>query len=664
TLPYTVYTLSGSASQTNNNGIFTGLGEGTYNVIAGDSNGQTYSQTGIVLSAPNQLQLSAPATICPGQSTALTATGGTGAYTWTANPPDASITNPNNATQNVSPSVTTTYTVNSGSVSSPTNLIQNGDFSQGNTLFVTEYTEVANPNPFGVQASYEIVTNPAAWFSPFCNSGDHTTGSGNLMVFDGSVDPTGNVIAWSNQNPISVLPNTNYTFSYYVESVAPDNPARLEVLINGVSQGAPVTAPGTTCLWTQVSYDFNSGANTSLNFAIYDRNPASGGNDFALDDISLKETVTCQYQKSVTVTVTPGTTPTFTAVSPICPGGSLSALPTTSNNGVTGTWSPALNNTATTTYTFTPTAGQCASPVTLTITVNSSVTPTFAGVEPICSGSALAPLPTTSTNGITGSWSPALNNTATTTYTFTPTAGQCAAIATLTITVNQPVTPTFTAVAAICSGSPLSALPTTSNNGITGTWSPALDNSATTTYTFTPTAGQCASAATLAITVNDSPQFSIAQGCNGVNYTLTATLDNASNPTYSWLNPTGAEIGTASSVVITTPGTYQLVVTQNGCSATEPVNVLSATCGGQIQKGISPNNDGWNDFFDLEAYNVTELKIYNRYGMKVYSKAHYENQWYGQTDSGDELPDGTYYYVIDFADSATKTGWIYSNRAQ
>src|SRR4029434_1852362 len=79
----------------------------------------------------------------------------------------------------------------------------------------------------------------------------------------------------------------------------------------------------------------------------------------------------------------------------------------------------------------------------LTITVNTSVTPTFNAVAPICSGGTLAPLPTTSLNGITGTWSPALNNTATTTYTFTPTVGQCATTASLAITVNQILSPTI-----------------------------------------------------------------------------------------------------------------------------------------------------------------------------------------------------------------------------
>ncbi len=70
------------------------------------------------------------------------------------------------------------------------------------------------------------------------------------------------------------------------------------------------------------------------------------------------------------------------------------------------------------------------------VTVTNPVTPNFVTPAPICTGESILPLPTTSGNGIVGSWSPALNNTSTTTYTFTPNAGQCATNQTLTITVN------------------------------------------------------------------------------------------------------------------------------------------------------------------------------------------------------------------------------------
>ena len=148
----------------------------------------------------------------------------------------------------------------------------------------------------------------------------------------------------------------------------------------------------------------------------------------------------------------------------------------------------------------------CSNSVIETVTtIGATITPTFNPVTAICSGAALAALPTTSLNGITGTWSPTLSNTATTTYTFTPTAGLCATTTTLTITVTPNVTPTFNPVTAICAGTALAVLPTTSLNGITGTWSPALDNTATKTYTFTPTAGLCATTTTLTITVNPKP---------------------------------------------------------------------------------------------------------------------------------------------------------------
>ncbi len=142
----------------------------------------------------------------------------------------------------------------------------------------------------------------------------------------------------------------------------------------------------------------------------------------------------------------------------------------------------------------------------MTITVNPLITPTFTQVAAICNGEALGELPLTSDNGITGTWLPALDNTLTTTYTFTPDASQtCAVDETMTITVNQ-ITPTFTQVDPICNGGVLGELSTTSNNNITGTWSPAIDNTATTTYTFTPDASQtCAVDQTMEITITVNP---------------------------------------------------------------------------------------------------------------------------------------------------------------
>jgi hypothetical protein len=66
------------------------------------------------------------------------------------------------------------------------------------------------------------------------------------------------------------------------------------------------------------------------------------------------------------------------------------------------------------------------------------------------------------------------------------------------------VTPTFTVLAFLCQNSAPPVLPTTSNNGITGTWNPStVDTSVigTFTYTFTPDVGQDATMSNLSITV-------------------------------------------------------------------------------------------------------------------------------------------------------------------
>lgn len=256
----------------------------------------------------------------------------------------------------------------------------------------------------------------------------------------------------------------------------------------------------------------------------------------------------CALSTNFTVTVNPIVTPVFsfgTSLS-ICAGGSVPSLPTTSTNGVTGTWSPAIvNNQNSGSYTFTPAPGQCANSTNFSVTVAPNITPTFSfGTSlSICEGGTVPTLLATSTNGITGTWSPAIvDNQNSTTYTFTPDAGQCAVNASFVVTVNPIITPTFSfgTSLTICAGTNAPALPTTSTNGITGTWSPsAIDNQNSGTYTFTPGAGQCATTTTLTVTVNPNitPIFSFGTSltiCAGSSVPVLPTIsDNGINGTWS-----------------------------------------------------------------------------------------------------------------------------------
>ncbi|MEN9336938.1 MAG: hypothetical protein RLZZ500_1925 [Bacteroidota bacterium] len=92
------------------------------------------------------------------------------------------------------------------------------------------------------------------------------------------------------------------------------------------------------------------------------------------------------------IDVIPMIIPTFYPVSPICAGEILNPLPTTSIEGITGNWSPSLNNMVTTDYVFLPDSFFCASGITMTIVVNSTPPPTGSINQSMIQGSTLSNL--------------------------------------------------------------------------------------------------------------------------------------------------------------------------------------------------------------------------------------------------------------------------------
>lgn len=315
----------------------------------------------------------------------------------------------------------------------------------------------------------------------------------------------------------------------------------------------------------------------------------------------------CALGTTTTITITPGVTPSFANPAAFCQGASIPALPTTSQNNIVGIWSPAINNQQTTTYTFTPNPGQCASNTTATIPINLPTLPTFAQVGPFCQNANLPALPLNSQNNISGTWSPALNNQQTTQYTFTPNSGQCASNATMTISINTNINPTFTQLGPFCAGASIPALPASSLNGVLGNWSPAINNNTTTTYTFTPGGNQCALPATMtiAVTPNVLPQFdSSGPFCSGT--TIPALpLTSVNNISGSWSpainnQQTTNYTFTPNAGVCALPTTLTIPILQNSASTTNVIvcssqlpyawNGLSLSNGGQYEVNLLAQN--------------------------------------------------------------------------
>jgi hypothetical protein len=163
------------------------------------------------------------------------------------------------------------------------NLIVNGDFEAGITGFTTDYSFSAC---VGAAATYNTIANPRTCNGAWCNMGDHTTGTGLMMVANGSTTVQN---MWC--QTVAVSPGTTYNFSFWGANVCQtcgDTP-RFRVRFNGVDNPdacSSITLP--TCSWGKYNTRFTTGpAETSLTLCIQNVTLAAGGNDFGIDDVQL-----------------------------------------------------------------------------------------------------------------------------------------------------------------------------------------------------------------------------------------------------------------------------------------------------------------------------------------------------------------------------------------
>ncbi len=76
-----------------------------------------------------------------------------------------------------------------------------------------------------------------------------------------------------------------------------------------------------------------------------------------------------------------------------------------------------------------------------------------------------------------------------------------------------------------------------------------------------------------------------------------------------------------------------------------------------IPNGITPNADGFNDLWILQKPTHCEnikITVLNRWGNVVYKDANYLNNWGGTNQSGQLLPQSTYFVVIELKNGSKK----------
>jgi hypothetical protein len=185
-------------------------------------------------------------------------------------------------------------------------LILNGSFDNDFEGFYSDCIYLKNP-PWNNNGVYTITNDPHSFMSPWSTFDDKSPSSNGKMFL---TDAGSNVNAVLIGTIVTVKPDTKYRFSLWVARVNNVNPPVINVKINDVLQKSQ-TITELTGIWAKVEFVWNSLTYNKAKIEIFDGNPILYGNDFVIDEISLKECIPDDIKLEV-----------FTN-SPICEGDNL-----------------------------------------------------------------------------------------------------------------------------------------------------------------------------------------------------------------------------------------------------------------------------------------------------------------------------------------------------
>lgn len=205
-------------------------------------------------------------------------------------------------------------------------------------------------------------------------------------------------------------------------------------------------------------------------------------------------------------------------------------------------------------------------------------------------------------------------------------------------------------------------------------------NAGTNRFVWTLSSADCPdySADTLAIFVEGAPDsrndfigLDLTEG-ESVPIRLIANDDLTGTPEWSITISTPPSIGTVDSVsngqlnytigelvFANTEDSFEYTICNDNCPdlcSTALVRVLleaDPNTRTATYNAITPNGDGLNDEFVFDILSAgadkfpnNELIIFNRWGDIVFSQDSYDNTWRGQAQNGQDLPEGTYYFIL------------------
>lgn len=465
---------------------------------------------------------------------------------------------------------------------SPYNMVNNGDFSLGNTGFSSTYTYVTGAGSLVPEATYAITTNVTLVHPGAVSFGDHTTGTGNMMAVNGSSSPTS---IWCQTIPVTTF--TDYSFSAWAANWSTSSTGAaapvLQFQINSALIGTPLILTSAPGVWTNFAATWNSGPATTATICIYDLCTVLGGNDFSLDDISFRPACISRDSEYVAVNLIDTTSTSHdtlvcapvTAVTLTAPAGYSSYVWSTGATTASITVAAAGN------YRVYCRTG-CA---TLVDTMKVLIAPVDTSYNSYDS-SACASVPLITLTAPPGYSSYTWNTGATTSSINVTTPGNywvylpgpCTMVVdTFHVTFRPLPVINLGNDTAFCTGGTL-VLTSPQPPGYTYEWSTGSSGS-TITVTTTGTywlhvmgTNGCDYTDTIHVAVDPLPLVDLGPdsiNCKGMPVDLQSAYTYPSTYTYLWNT-----LATTSAITAISSGTYWLRVSSNiGCSATDTVNI-------------------------------------------------------------------------------------------
>jgi gliding motility-associated-like protein len=189
------------------------------------------------------------------------------------------------------------------------------------------------------------------------------------------------------------------------------------------------------------------------------------------------------------------------------------------------------------------------------------------------------------------------------------------------------------------------------------------------TYYITQSIGGCesfAASVTVSLTAYTGSTSLPQTACDGDALVLQAFGGDS----YQWYPDTTINDVLNTSTITVNPvvnNIYYVDITIGNCVFTDSVIVVvDPDCSVDITNAFSPDGDGTNDTWIIPAllrYPDNQVTIFNRWGDVLVKFTGYDNQgvvWNGTNKSGDQLPMGTYYYIVEvFGDDERQfNGWV------